>query len=171
MSAEPARFRAWMGRWPTGVSIVTAAEAGRRHGLTVNAFLSVALSPPTVLVSLSRDTDTEPVIARTGRFAVNLLAYDQRPLSERFARQVPPEEKFEGLPIREGRLGIPLLEGTLGSLECTLAQSFTSGDHQLLLGTVEQIVEGREAPPLLFYRSHYGESDPAGRLTLAGAPP
>ncbi|MCI4345434.1 MAG: flavin reductase family protein, partial [Thermoplasmata archaeon] len=133
-TADPSRFRALMARWATGVSVVTAAEGGRPYGLTVNAFLSISLHPPTLLVSLSNDADTTPVIARTGRFAVNLLAHDQRAISESFARAVPGPEKFRDLKVRPGRDGLPLLEGTLGSFECRLLQSFPSADHQLMVG-------------------------------------
>jgi 3-hydroxy-9,10-secoandrosta-1,3,5(10)-triene-9,17-dione monooxygenase reductase component len=165
------RFRAWMGLWPTGVSVVTAAEGGQPYGLTVNGFLSVSLDPPTVLLSLANAADSTPVIARTRRFAVNLLAHDQRTLSERFARAIPAPEKFAGLPTQTGGHGVPLLADTLGSLECEVTQVLAAGDHQLLLGRVEAIHEGRPAPPLLFFRSRYAEPDAAGRLELPPAPP
>ncbi|MCI4362843.1 MAG: flavin reductase family protein [Thermoplasmata archaeon] len=165
-TADPARFRALMGRWATGVSVVTAEERGQPYGLTVNAFLSVSLHPPTLLVSLSNDADTTPVIARTGRFAVNLLAHDQRALSELFAKALPGPEKFRELKVLPGREGVPLLEGTLGSLECRLVQAVPAADHQLLLGEVETIAEGRDELPLLFFRSRYGETDAPERLRL-----
>jgi 4-hydroxyphenylacetate 3-hydroxylase, reductase component len=165
------RFRAWMGLWPTGVSVVTAAEGGRPYGLTVNGFLSVSLDPPTVLLSLANAADSTPVIARTRRFAVNLLAHDQRALSERFARPIPAPEKFADLPTHAGLHGVPLLEETLGSLECEVTQVVAAADHQLVLGAVEAIHEGRPAPPLLFHRSRYAEPDPSGRLQLPPRPP
>jgi flavin reductase (DIM6/NTAB) family NADH-FMN oxidoreductase RutF len=165
------RFRAWMGLWPTGVSVVSAAEEGRPYGLTVNAFLSVSLDPPTILLSLANAADSTPVIGRTRRFAVNLLAYDQRALSERFARAIPAPEKFEGLATHPGLHGVPLLVETLGSLECEVTQVHAEADHQLVLGRVEAIHEGRPAPPLLFHRSRYAEADPAGRVALPPAPP
>jgi flavin reductase (DIM6/NTAB) family NADH-FMN oxidoreductase RutF len=164
--ADPVQFRSLMARWATGVSVVTAAEKGVPYGLTVNAFLSVSLTPPTVLVSLSNDADTTPVIARTGRFAVNLLAHDQREISERFARTLSGPEKFAGLPVRSGLEGVPLLEGGLATFECRLARSVPVADHQLLLGEVESLTVGRDVAPLLFFRSHYGEADGPERLRL-----
>ena len=87
-----------MSRWATGVSVVTARDGSADAGLTVNAFLSVSLHPPTVLVSLTQDADTTPVIERTGPFAVNFLAADQRALSERFARRRPSVGEVHGRP-------------------------------------------------------------------------
>ncbi|HEV2450115.1 MAG TPA: flavin reductase family protein [Thermoplasmata archaeon] len=169
--SERDRFRSWMGLWPTGVSVVTAADGRRPFGMTVNAFLSVSLEPPTVLVSLANDADSTPVILRTRRFAVNLLAHDQRALSECFAQAIPAAEKFAGLPTRPGQGGVPLLEATLGALECAVGAVHPAADHQLVLGTVEELHEGRSVPPLLFHRSRYAEADGAGALTLASAPP
>lgn len=165
------RFRAWMGRWPTGVGVLTAADGPRPFGMTVNAFLSVSLDPPTVLVSLANDADSTPVVLRTKRFAVNLLAHDQRALSERFARAVPAPEKFTGVSTRPGRGGVPLLEATLGALECAVGAVHPAADHQLVLGTIEALHDGRGVPPLLFHRSRYAEADAGGRLTLAPPPP
>ncbi|HXQ79552.1 MAG TPA: flavin reductase family protein, partial [Thermoplasmata archaeon] len=89
---DGSEFRNVMARWATGVSVVTARDGPLDAGLTVNAFLSVSLAPPSVLVSLTEDSDTTPVIERTGLFAVNFLAADQRALSERFALPNSPAE-------------------------------------------------------------------------------
>jgi flavin reductase (DIM6/NTAB) family NADH-FMN oxidoreductase RutF len=163
---DPAEFRTLMGRWPTGVSVVTARDGPLDAGLTVNAFLSVSISPPSVLVSLTQDADTTPVVERTGLFAVNFLAADQRPLSERFARSVAPVEKFVGVPIHRGTTGVALLDGTLGAVECRLASRVPSYDHVLFVGEVVRVERGREAPPLLFFRSAYAEAEGSDRLHL-----
>jgi flavin reductase (DIM6/NTAB) family NADH-FMN oxidoreductase RutF len=159
-------FRNLMAHWPTGVSVVTARDGALDAGLTVNAFLSVSLTPPSVLVSLTEDADTTPVIERTGLFAVNLLAADQRPLSDRFARSVPPAEKFAGLPIHRGPTGVALLDGTLGALECRVISRAPAYDHVLFVGEVVRAESGRDAPPLLFFRSAYAEVEPGDRLHL-----
>jgi len=173
MTSEPARspvagpeFRAFMARWPTGVSVVTAREGPVDAGLTVNAFLSVSLSPPSVLVSLTKDADTTPVIERSGSFAVNFLAADQRPVSERFARQTSPAEKFAGLAFHRGRTGIALLDGTLGAVECRTVASTPAYDHLLFVGEVVALEMGRDALPLVFYGSSYAETEGADRLHL-----
>ncbi|HTZ61859.1 MAG TPA: flavin reductase family protein [Thermoplasmata archaeon] len=166
LPADPARFRALMSRWATGVSVVTASANGADAGLTVNALLSVSLQPPAVLVSLSTDADTLPVAERSGHFGVSVLAAGQRTLSERFARTLPSEEKFRGVGLHRGPHGSPLLDGTLGALECRIARRSPAYDHVLLLGEVVHIEGGGEAAPLLYFRSGYAEEDPPGRLRL-----
>jgi 3-hydroxy-9,10-secoandrosta-1,3,5(10)-triene-9,17-dione monooxygenase reductase component len=163
---DPLRFREWMSRWPTGVTVVTARHAGLDAGLTVNAFLSVSIRPPTVLVALSRDVDTLPVLEASGAFAVNLLSSDQRPLSERFARSIPPAEKFAGLPLHRGPTGSPLLDGTLGALDCRVVARTPAVDHLLVVGEVAHLEFGPDASPLVFYHSGYAEAEPEGRLRL-----
>lgn len=170
-AVDATEFRRWMGRWATGVSVVTAHEGGHDHGMTVNAFLSVSLAPPTVLVALTHDADTTPVVERSGAFAVNLLAADQRALSERFAALTGPEEKFRGLALRRGTTGAALLSDTLGALEVRVRQAFDVADHRLFLAEALEVHPGREAAPLLFFRSRYAEDPAAARVTLDGAPP
>jgi|HubBroStandDraft_3_1064219.scaffolds.fasta_scaffold45757_2 flavin reductase (DIM6/NTAB) family NADH-FMN oxidoreductase RutF len=170
-AADPAAFRRLMGRWATGVSVVTSREAERDFGLTVNAFLSVSIAPPTVLVSLGHEADSMPVIARTGRYAVNLLSHDQRPLSERFARTTPPETKFQGVGVHRGASGLALLDGALGALEVAVTRAVETGDHTLFLGTVERMETGGDASPLVFYHGQYAESAGPELLRLPKARP
>ncbi|MFZ0831312.1 MAG: flavin reductase family protein, partial [Thermoplasmata archaeon] len=104
-SVDPARFRQLMGRWATGVSIVTAHHDGRDSGLTVNAFLSVSLEPPRILISITTDADAWPSIHQSTAFAVSVLSGTQRGISQRFASRVPPEEKFAGIDLHRGVTG------------------------------------------------------------------
>jgi flavin reductase (DIM6/NTAB) family NADH-FMN oxidoreductase RutF len=167
MSGAPSTdFRRLMARWATGVSIVTASAEGDDHGLTVNAFLSVSLNPPTVLVSVTLDADTTPVLDRTRKFAVNFLAFDQKELSQRFAEVIPHRAKFEGVALTRGVTGAALLSSTLGSLEAEVNQHLDVADHRLFLARVVAVHPGREVAPLLFYRSRYAASDGARQLTL-----
>ncbi len=165
-AADPEPFRRLMAAWATGVSVVTARSGTEDAGLTVNAFLSVALDPPTVLISLTRDADTVPLLEASGAFAVNLLASDQRALSERFARAIPPAEKFRDLPVRRGATGAALLDGTLGALEARVLRRVEVADHRLYLGAVVALHPGREARPLLFFRSGYAEEEGTAALRL-----
>ncbi len=160
-----------MARWATGVTVVTTRDAEVDAGLTVNAFLSVALEPPTVLVSLTLVADTTPLLERSRTFAVNLLAADQRAVSERFARTIPPAEKFQGLPVHRGATGAALLDGTLGNLECRVVDWLPRRDHVLIVAEVVREEVGRDAEPLLFYRAGYATSEGGGRLKLPPAPP
>jgi flavin reductase (DIM6/NTAB) family NADH-FMN oxidoreductase RutF len=159
-------FRSVLARWATGVSVVTSRDEEGDAGLTVNALLSVSLRPPSLLVSLTSDADTTPVIERSRRFAANFLAADQRPLSERFARTTPRAEKFRDLPVRRSPGGLPLLEGTLGAVECRVVTLTPVYDHVLVLGEVTHLEGGREGLPLLFYRSAYAEATGTDSLRL-----
>jgi 3-hydroxy-9,10-secoandrosta-1,3,5(10)-triene-9,17-dione monooxygenase reductase component len=164
--ADGPRFRELMAHWATGVSVVTARARGADAGLTVNALLSVSLAPPSLLVSLTQDADTTPVIERSRAFAVNFLSADQRAVSERFAKTVPAPEKFRELPVHRGTTGAPLLDGTLGAAECRVVGWTPTYDHVLILGEVVRLEAGRDAPPLLFFRSGYAEAEGPDRLRL-----
>jgi flavin reductase (DIM6/NTAB) family NADH-FMN oxidoreductase RutF len=159
-SVDPVEFRHWMARWPTGVSVVTAHHDGADYGMTVNAFLSVTLDPATVLICLTHDADTTQPILRSGRFAVNELAFDQKEWADRFAQASTPAVKFAGLPVERGEHQLPRLADTIGSLSCRVVEpTVTVGDHRIILGRVEALLRGRDVPPLLFVRRGYAISD------------
>ena len=148
-------FRRWMARFATGVTVVTAREGERSFGLTVNAFLSVSLNPPLVLISLTRDADTTPVIRKTGRFAVSILSAKQGTLSERFAATEPPEAKFAQVPTRSSPGGLPWLADALGWMECAVEESREVADHVLFLGRVVTVEPGGVGTPLVFFEGGY----------------
>jgi flavin reductase (DIM6/NTAB) family NADH-FMN oxidoreductase RutF len=168
-AADPVAFRRLMGRWATGVSVVTTRDGERDFGLTVNAFLSVSIAPPTVLVSLGHEADSTAVVARSGRFAVNVLSHEQRSLSERFARTTPPETKFEGVPVHRAASGLALLDGALATFDATVTKAVDTGDHTLFVGVVDRMETGPEATPLLFVHGQYAEA--AGPQLLRVLPP
>lgn len=170
-TVDPERFRRLMGRWATGVSVVTARQDGADGGLTVNAFLSVSLDPPRLLVSIANDAEAWPSIHRSGAFAVSLLAADQRGVSQRFASRVPAAEKFAGIDVHRGTTGAALLDGALVVFECRVDQEIPAGDHTLVLGRVVALEEGPDGSPLLFYRSGYAEAAPNDVLRLPPAGP
>lgn len=158
-----------MGRWPTGVAVVTSRDASGDAGLTVNGLVSISLSPMRLLISLTEAADTTPVIRRSGVFAANFLSAAQRAVSERFAQTLPPAEKFAGLPIRRGVTGAPLLDGAIAQIECQVRETTRGGDHVLFQGEVVGLNEGPDALPLVFYHSGYAE--PAGEHGLTLPPP
>lgn len=167
----PAAFRAMMGRWATGVSVVTAHDGTEDAGLTVNALLSVSLDPPSLLVSLQANVDTLPVLRRSRAFAVSVLAAGQRSLSDRFARPVPSVEKFRGLAFHRGVTGAPLLDGALAGLECRVVSTVPTFDHVLVVGEVVRAEEGSDGLPLLFFRGGYAEPEGVDRLRLTRRSP
>jgi len=159
-------FRSLMGRWATGVAVVTAHGDRGDAGLTVNALFSISLAPPSLAICLTIDADTTPVIRSSGTFAVNFLAADQRPLSDRFAQTLRSEQKFLNLAVHRGSTGAPLLDGTLGAAECRVVAWTPQYDHVLILGEVVREELGRDALPLIFYRSRYAESAGTDALRL-----
>jgi len=168
---DAAGFRQLMARWATGVSVVTSQENGRDRGLTVNAFLSVSLDPPRLLVSITTDADAWPSIHSSGAFAVSVLSAAQRGLSQRFASRVTAEEKFAGVPVHRGVTGAALLDDSLAIFECRVDQEVPAGDHVLVLGRVVRQEEGPDASPLLFFRSGYGEAEPDDLVRLPRSRP
>ncbi|MCI4367508.1 MAG: flavin reductase family protein [Thermoplasmata archaeon] len=169
-SDDSPEFRRAMARWPTGVSVVTTRADGQDSGLTVNALVSISLHPPLVLVSLTLDAASTPLIDRSGRFAVNFLAADQRALSERFALAVPAEQKFLEVPMHRGLGDVPLLDGAVTYLECRVRSAENVEDHRLFIGAVERLGPVREVPPLLFYHSQYGVQGMDGEVRLPHGP-
>lgn len=142
-----------MRRFATGVAIVTTAHDGRIHGFTVNAFASVSAEPPTVLICVNREATAHPLIARSQRFCVNILAVEQRALAERFAGG-EPRSRFDGVAYRIGPSGSPVLDGTLAFVDCALTEELTASTHTIFLG---QVLEAghREGEPLGYFDRTY----------------
>lgn len=150
-------FRAIIGCFASGVTVVTVrGEDGEPRGFTANAFSSVSLTPPLVLVCLDHGSESYPAMQQPGvAFAVNVLARGQEDLARRFAGKGGPA-KFAGVGHADGRLGVPVFEDTLAVLECTVTASFGSGDHDIVVGEVQHLDVDHDAEPLLFYRGAFG---------------
>jgi flavin reductase (DIM6/NTAB) family NADH-FMN oxidoreductase RutF len=143
-------FRQVMGRFATGVTVVTTVERDIVHGMTANGFLSVSLRPPLVLVSLGRCRMNE-MLPRSARYGVSVLSHDQQHFAAHFAAQ----KRSPIEPTFEWRNGLPLLEGALAHLVCRVADVHRAGDHVLWIGEVEYLAhQGDE--PLLFYSGRFG---------------
>lgn len=149
-----------MGRLPTGVTVVTARDGeGTPCGLTVNAFTSVSLDPPLVLVCIDRASASHDVLLEAGRFGVNILSRDQADLAERFSRD-PSDLRFDGIPWEPAPLGPPILPDTVGWLACSVTQSHRAGDHTILVGRVEDM-DMSDREPLVFHRGAWFGVGPA----------
>jgi flavin reductase (DIM6/NTAB) family NADH-FMN oxidoreductase RutF len=150
----PEDFRAALGQFATGVTIVTAVDPqGQRIGLTANSFNSVSLSPPLVLWSLSRQSKSLPGLQAATHYAINVLAGDQRPLAERFARR--GIDRFEGVNWRPGLTGAPLIDGAVASFECRQHNHHEEGDHLIFVGEVLHFRRRIGAVPLLFHGGRF----------------
>jgi flavin reductase (DIM6/NTAB) family NADH-FMN oxidoreductase RutF len=155
-SIDAATFRELMGRFATGVTVITVAEDDRFHGMTANAVASVSLDPLLLLVCVDRTTHTHGMLARSGRFAVNILAADQERVSRLFAQKMEPEVRsLRGERFHLAGSGSPVLSDALAYLDCRLAAAYQGGDHTIFLGEVIDGATLRDAPPLIFYRGGY----------------
>lgn len=151
---DPREFRNALGCFATGVTIITAVGArGQLLGITANSFNSVSLDPPLVLFSLDRKALSLWDFLSTGHFAVNVLAGHQAELSTRFARALV--DKWSGVAWTTWDYECPILEGCHANFECSIAYTYTGGDHVIFVGRVERMHVDHEAPPLLYYRGRY----------------
>jgi flavin reductase (DIM6/NTAB) family NADH-FMN oxidoreductase RutF len=145
-------LRQTLGMFATGVTVITTRVADQVHGMTANAFMSVSLEPPLVLISVDRRTKMCSLLYEGQRFAVSVLAADQRALSDRFAGRVA-----DGAP--EPSFGIvhetPLVEGAAAHFVASVMRSHWGGDHSLFLGRVEYARFEPGARPLLFHGGQY----------------
>ncbi len=147
-------FRAALGMFATGVTIVTARTAeGVVIGLTANSFNSVSLTPPLVLWSLSRAAASLPVFSGNSHYAINVLAADQKTLAERFASR--GADRWSGVTFDEGTGGAPLLHGAAATFECFNRSRYEEGDHVIFVGEVERCTRRLGASPLLFHGGRY----------------
>lgn len=152
-------FRAALGMFATGVTIVTArAENGQVIGLTANSFNAVSLAPPLVLWSLSRAAASLPVFSTGSHYAINVLASDQKELAERFA--LKGADRWQGVTFDVGAGGAPLLHGAAATFECFNRSRYEEGDHVIFVGEVERCAHKPGASPLLFHGGRYYTEHP-----------
>jgi flavin reductase (DIM6/NTAB) family NADH-FMN oxidoreductase RutF len=155
MSLSATEFRRAMGCFATGVTIITVDLDGEVHGMTANAFASVSLDPPLVLVCVDHAARTHAHLHARKRFGVNVLAVEQRAISEYYAQ--PAEEQVGQQAVaRFDRTihGTPVLQGALTYLECRLQSAHDAGDHTIFIADVEELTV-RPGEPLLFFRGEY----------------
>lgn len=157
-SHDSRELRNALGRFPTGVTVITTCTpGGKREGLTANSFSALSLDPPLVLWSLGRKANSLPSFVESGHFAINVLRAGQADVSHRFA--TPGIDKFAGLNAAAGVGGSPLLPGVLASFECKVESTIEGGDHFLFVGRVHKISYG-EGEPLIFNAGCYATAQP-----------
>lgn len=157
---DPVTLRRTMGRFATGVAVVTTIADGQAHGMTVNSLTSVSLDPPLLLVSLMPEARTTEAIRAAGRFAVSVVAARQEGIARRFAQT--GEDHFAGLPLEFGDHDVPVVPDSLAHLECVTEQEIPAGDHVLMLGRVVATC-ARDGHPLAFYAGSFGEFTAGGQ--------
>lgn len=158
MPLDPLEYRRVVGRFATGVTVITTVVDGEHHAMTCSSFTSVSLEPVLVLFCAEKIARFHDVVLGTGSFAVSVLAEGQQAVSQRFAvRGRPLEDQFVGLPHTHGELtGAVVLDGALAALECRTVSTTDAGDHTVVIGEVVGLgVPAPHADPLLYYEGRY----------------
>ncbi len=150
-------FRGALAAFATGVTVVTTRGEEHAYGMTANAFSSVSLDPPLILVCVMARSEGGKLIEDNGVFAVNILAAEQEPLSRYFASKDRPRgrDAFGDIAHRSAVSGSPVLDGSVGFLDCALHASHDAGDHTIFIGEVLGLEFSHEVAPLLFHAGGY----------------
>lgn len=158
---DGAQFRAALSHFATGVTVVSArALDGSDHGMTVNAFASLSLEPPLVIVCVDESATLLPHLRAADTFGVSMLDAAQGDLSRRFADQTI--DRFAGVALTRASTGPALIDGALAHLECRRAGEYRGGDHVIIVG---EVLSARVFPgePLVYFHRRYGRFEgPAG---------
>lgn len=155
MSVDQSAFRSVLGRFATGVTVVTALDRrGRDAGMTVSALASVSLDPPLVLICIDHSASIYNTLSKATHFIVNILSEGQEALARRFAER--GSNRFAGIGYDHGQNGAAVLLETLGYIECEVVARHEAGDHDVIVGEVE-IAVSNEGKPLLYYRGGYAQ--------------
>jgi flavin reductase (DIM6/NTAB) family NADH-FMN oxidoreductase RutF len=150
-------FRDTVGAFATGVTVITTQGAEHPYGMTANAFSSVSLDPPLILVCVIKGTEGAENIEKNGVFAVNILRSDQEPISRYFASKDRPRgwEAFRQISHTRAASGSPILDDCAAYLDCRVAAIHDAGDHIIVIGEVMALGVDTECDPLLFHRGKY----------------
>ncbi|WP_422121107.1 flavin reductase family protein [Paragemmobacter straminiformis] len=151
-TSDPRLLRDALGRFATGVTVITCLTKDGPVGITANSFASVSLDPALVLWSIARSSSRFASFSAAQNFAIHILGADERDLAARFTRG---GAGFEGLPLAAGHGGTPLIGGTLARFDCALDRALDGGDHLILLGRV-LAASFRQGAPLVFSQGHFG---------------
>ena len=154
MAFDPQLQRQVMGRFATGVTVVTTCVGEQFSGMTANAVMSLSLDPPLVVVSVDKSASMHGLLQEGQCFAVNILKREHEELSNRFAQRGPKD--FSDLEIKTAESGAPILVDALAYLDCRLVEIAAAGDHDMFIGEC-LAGEAGEGSPLIFFAGRYGE--------------
>jgi flavin reductase (DIM6/NTAB) family NADH-FMN oxidoreductase RutF len=147
-------FRNALGRFATGVTVVTMRSRGRDFGLTVNAFMSISLDPPLVAICVDKRCAAHATLLRSDRYGVSILSEGQEDIADHFAGRArvvgEPFGAFEGFPV---------IEGSQADLVCRVVAAHEAGDHTIFIGQVEHLRYSDGGRPLLYYRGRYRQTE------------
>lgn len=156
--AAARKFRDVLGRYCSGVTVITSMSGGEPVGMTCQSFSSVSLDPPLVMFIPAKTSRAWPVMQRAGHFCVNFLAADQAEISNVMASK--GADKFAGIDWSPSKTGAPLLDGVVGYVDCTVHSVHEAGDHYVVIGRVQDMdltgpPDGGPVDPLLYFEGSY----------------
>jgi flavin reductase (DIM6/NTAB) family NADH-FMN oxidoreductase RutF len=154
-ASDPRAFRHALGRFATGVTIVTAAGPDGLTGITANSFASLSLTPPLVMWAPAKASRRHDVFVRSRHFVIHVLAANQQPLCQAFVRAA---QGFDTLDHHVNAEGVPVIAGCAAVFECTQTATHDAGDHTIIVGKVDRASE-RAVPGLLFVNGEFGVPD------------
>jgi len=150
------QFRTTLGQFCSGVVIATGCLHGTPAGFAAQSFSSLSLDPPLIALCPAKTSTSWPKLRDSGSFCINILAADQKPVCDLFAKS--GIDKFAELAWRPGATGSPVLEGVLAYIDCDLEVEHDAGDHTIAVGRVRDLDILKPAgAPLLFFRGQYGQ--------------
>lgn len=152
-SVDAAHFRHVVGHLASGVTIVTAEAEGKRHGMTASSVTSLSMDPPMMLACINNAVPTAEAVSMSGRYVVNVLGEAQGELARQFA--TASRDKFRGVALHTGTLGLPLLSDALAHIECEVVETVVGGTHAIFLGRVVSATAGG-GQPLTYFRGGFG---------------
>lgn len=156
---DPLVFRQTMGKFATGVAVITTEIDAQPHGMTVNSLTSVSLDPPLLLVCFNHGARSSEAVTAAGRFVVNVLSSTQEAIAMRFAKR--GEDHFAGLGLEYGKHRVPVVPNALAHLECDVERAVAAGDHTVVFGAVNRTCV-RDGDPLGFYGGRFADTTPHG---------
>lgn len=152
-SIKPEQFRRVVSHLASGVTVVTTRNEDGPSGMTVSSVISLSLDPPLMLICLNNAVPTADAVSRAGVYGVNILREGTEHLAHQFAS--PSTDKFRGVEISDGKLGVPLLRDALANLECRVVETISGGSHTIFVGEVVG-AEARAGDPLAYFRGGFG---------------
>lgn len=156
MTFDPENLRSAMRAWSAGVTVVTAVHEGERHGMTVNSFTSISLTPPLLIISLQHNTRTHELVMKSRAFGLTILAVDQVNVSDLFAGRMPEmEDRLATVKTETLVTGSPLIVGGLSWLDCRVVQTYDAGMTTLFIAEVVAAQGTGSGDPLIYHNREY----------------